>query len=315
MSIKFIGERQGSASRQNGKLTATRVLLFLVTDGENPVKILLHEDIPPVGSEHPEIPGIYAGDISSPTKKGGSAVDGGFEVTIKYTPVITKYSSTLGGTDKKPWELPPFDPSFDTREVVVPQIKAYQEGDKQFKPSKPVVHPATGEALLAETIETHGILSIKYNLKKFNLSWKKYLEGSINSRPVVFLGEPYPKYTLLLKKLNILPKPFISGNRTFYYYEMHPEIEDFRKEITRELAYLCFTHKVDGKIRPIQRKDGEIGYFDEKDTSLNVTSARYVDKSGIALPAGGTVTQDHYGEFPDLFPRDWSILMLPREKL
>jgi hypothetical protein len=315
MAITYIDERQGSASRSDNILQAARVLLYRVTDGDDPAEILLQPEIPPHGEVHPRITGIFAGDVGAPAKVGGSEVDGAFTVQVQYTANTNDISSIEFDKDTVPWQQDPRDVSFDSREIVVPQTKAYQDGDRQFEPTKPLVHPATGESLLADTVERNGLISFSYSVRRFNYDWKLSLEGTANRDDVTILGYRFPAQTLLLRSLGVTRRLYTSsGDFTDYYWEITPVFEDFKKPIKKEIALQGFTHIIDSNTQPIQLSDGEFGYFN--DPSKNVTTARFVDKSGTVLPAGtATIGDDFYEEYQDVYFASWDALDIPTQEV
>lgn len=177
MSITYKGERQGSSSRQSGQITAERNLSYFLDDATDPSQIINDSNIPTSGAFHPTITGLYAGNVDAPQKDEGSEIDGFFIVTVHYSsnPGLDMSPLSIG---EKPWKMDPTDISYTTREVESPMKKAYQDGDEQFKPTKPVIHPVTGEVLLASTIEGHGLISFTYRLKDFEYDWKRLYENT-----------------------------------------------------------------------------------------------------------------------------------------
>lgn len=315
MAIQYIDERQGSASRSGNILRATRVFLYKVTDGTDPAEILLDSNIPVHGEVHPRISGIFAGDVGAPSKVGGTEVDGAFTVQIEYTANTFEISSIDFDKDTLPWNQDPQDVSFDSREIVVPQTRAYQTGDVQFVPTKPLVHPATGESLLADTVDRNGLISFSYALRSFNYDWKLQLEGTGNKNDVTILGYRFPAKTLMLKSIGVTRRLYTSsGASSNYYWQITPVFEDFKKEIKKEIALQGFTHIDSAKVQPIQLNDGSFGFFD--DASKNITTARFVNQSGTVLPAGeSTVGDEYYDEFQDIYFTSWDALSLPTQEV
>jgi len=319
MAITYKGERQGGAERSNGKLTRFRTLLYHVTLGSNPGDILLDENIPADGSPLSGYGGYYCIGISAPQKDSGTETEGSFTVQANYSSNAADIPVQKDNTSKPPWEQKAYNVSFPGgKDIVVPMYKGYKSGDSQFNPTEPVIHPATKEPLIADMIESHGIISFNYAVKSWNYNWQRLYRNTANKNAVTIIGYNFPAYTLLLTRLGASLKTYTDATgRTSNYWEISVEFEDFGKEIKKELAlqgYYCISG---GKPHQIQFKEnattgGEYGWF-EVNASLNISTPRWVDKNGVVLPAAGTPGNDHYKTFYDIFRQDWSPLGLPKE--
>jgi hypothetical protein len=237
-----------------------------------------------------------------------------------YDAVISYQSSEDTGdlTDRsvtEPWNLPPFNISVGTRDVVVPQYRAYDDTDAQFNPSIPVIHPATKESLVVDTIEKHGIISFSYNLKQFDYDWKRKLENTVNKEAETILGYRFPAKNLLLRKIGARKKSFTnSSNTEVDFWQVDIEVEDFNKEITKEIALMGFLFLYDRgganeRIEKIQLNEGVYGWFN--DPSKEVSSPVWVSQAGDPIQEGETVYGKFYQEFPDKFQAAWNSLSLP----
>ena len=322
MAITYIQERHGKASRSNGVIRATRVLLYKVDNGSNASDIILDTNIPDDGATHPTISGIFVSNISEASKVSGDEKDGSYTVTVSYTSNTNEYPSADFDKDDDPWEQVPLEVTFDTREIVVPQVKAYTRvggviTDEQFTPTAPMEHPATGEALISETIETHSIISFKYNLKDFSYEWKRKFENTINLNSIVIMGIHFPVRSLLLRSIGVVQRPYTdSSDRQRSYYEISPVFEDFHKTISKQLALRGFTFLDSAdKIKSIQLKDGTFDTYDQFDTTFNISTPRFVSVAGAIAQKGDTIDAlNFYKEFPDKFESDWKSLNIPTGK-
>ena len=322
MSINYIGEQPGTSGRQDGKLTAERVFRYKIDDirVNDPSDIILDSNIPATNSPHPTIAGLGANGVSLREANTSNPVDG---ITGNYDAVVSYQSSEDTGdltdrTDTEPWNLPPFNISIGTRDIVVPQYKAYQEGDEQFKQSKPVVHPATQETLIVDTVEKHGVITFSYNIQKFDYDWKRKLENTVNLEAETIIGYRFPAKTLLLRKIGAVKKSYTTqagAERDFW--QVNIEIEDFGSEIKKEIALMGYLHiytdpDQNELIKEIQLKDGVFGWFNNPE--LNITTPRWVDKTGQPLQKDDSVYSEFYENYPDKFEAAWNSLSMPTQE-
>jgi len=321
MAVTYIQERQGGAERSNGKLTRFRTLLYHVTSGSNPGDILLDKNIPVDGSNMPDYPGFVCIGVSSPQRDTGNNNEGGYTVQVNYSSNAGDVPVNKENNGKPPWQQKAYNVSIGGRDIVVPMLKGYKQGDSQFNPTEPVVHPATKEQLISDMLESHGIISFNYAVKTWDYKWRRMFCNTANSKDVALLGYTFPKFTLLLSRLSATQKFYTDANgKTIPYWEVLVEFEDFYREIKKELALQGYYCVSGGNVLPIQLateglNKGQFGFFDAKRPDLNISIPRWVDKDGVVLPASGTVGEDHYKAFYDIFRQDWSCLGLPKEKV
>jgi len=311
MAIKYISELPESASRDGYRLTITRNLLYQVTGGSHPSEILSDSHIPAYSMAHPSKSGYFVKSVDEPRQTSGKSYDGAYSVAINYivASLLSSDLSVIGG-EEKPWEQGILDISYDSIDIVVPQTRFYVAGDKQFAPSGHMVHPATKEPLISDTKETHTITNIRYALKSFRYEWIRRYRGTTNSKAICIAGVTFPAWCAVINKLGASKKTFTSGSGATSYWEINVQIEDFAKDVWRKQiamqGYLCI-HS--GKVAHIQLKDGVFGNFG--DPSLNIPTPRFVSTSGVVLPAGGTVGNEHYMTVQDVYGMDWSTLSVP----
>lgn len=310
--VEFLGEQVDTASMKDGQIVPKRMFWFWIEDTltTRPSSILLNEELPKFKSVHPVFDDKYVTDYSLDMIEGDER-KGKFEVTVKYGE-LSDSKSSLTSANLKPWEKPAYNIGFGTNSIVVPQEYAYDEDDKQFEPSIPVQHPATREVLISDTIENHGIISFSYNVRKFRYSWKREYEDTVNKEAVKMLGSSFPAKTLLLRALAASQKTYVDSNGSeTEYWQVNVEIEDFHKEWSKKLALRGYTALFEDKVKNIQLKNGVFGDHDQTDTSLNITTPRFVNKSGIVLDMGNTVYDEYYDEFNDKFFKNWKSIDLP----
>ena len=314
MAITFITEMPGSASRDRGEIIITRNLKYQLTLGSDPRDIIFETTIPADGNVHPTKTGYYVNSISEPRRDSGTDYDGAYIVGVNYG-LSSKISAEIKTKDSTlpPWEQGILDISFDSIDVVVPQLKYYKTGDTRYAPTGAMMHPATQEQLISDTKETHVLMNIKFALKSFKYEWIRYYRDTTNKYVVSVGGVTYPAQVALITKITASKKKFTSGKKVYPYWEVSFQIEDYGHEITKELALQGYHCKIDGKIVNIQLKNGVFGNFN--DPSLNIPTPRYVNTSGVVLPADGTVGATHYLEVPDVFTTNWSALSIPREEV
>lgn len=311
MAIKFITEMPGSSSRSDGEITIIRNLKYQVTAGSDPRDIIFDSNIPADGTVHPAKSGYYVIGISEPRRDSGGSYDGAYLVAINYglasrlTTEMQKRDST-----KTPWDQGALEVSYDSIDVVVPQVKYYKEGDTRYNPTGAMVHPATGEALISDTKETHILTNIRFALKTFKYDWIRYYRGTTNRNSVNILGTTYPEMTALITKISATKKKFSTGLRETSYWELVFQIEDFGHPVTKTIALQGYHCKISGKIVNIQLKNGVFGNYN--DPALNIPTPRFVSKTGVVLPADGTVNDDYYLDVPDIFTTEWANLSFPK---
>ena len=318
MSIIFLGEMPGTSNRANGKRTAERIFRYSIEDQTvtDPSALPFEPEIPDTNTPHPTLTGMGANGVTF------SQISGEFKLGVFDVKVTYQDSNSTGDVvntfEDLPWNQPPFNLSFSSLEVVIPQEYAYDPEDEQFKPSIPLVHPATKEPVISDTIENHGIISFSFNLQKFDYGWKKILENTVNKEPETIIGYPFPAQTILLRKVGARKKNFTTSSGNIrYYWQIDIELEDFGKVIEKLLAlqgYLAiFTVGENSLTRRIQLQDGIFGWYDNSE--LNIDSPRWVDKSGQVLQTGDAVYDEFYQSFPDKFASSWKRLDLPRAEV
>lgn len=312
MSISFVTEMPGSASRSNGEVTIIRNLKYHVTGASDPRDILFDSHIPSDGTVHPDKAGYYVTGVSAPQRESGTNYDGAYTVAVDYgLPSKISMETKTKDSTKKPWEQGILDISFDSIDVVVPQLKYYKKNDTRDNPTGAMIHPATGEQLISDTKETHTLTNIKYALKSFRYGWIRDYRGTTNLAAVCILGAPIPAKNAIITKFSAAKKKFTDGRKEIFYWEIDLQIEDFGHEVTKSIALQGYHCKINKKITNIQLKNGVFGNFN--DPSLNIPTPRFVDVDGVVLPAGGNVIDRHYLETPDIFTTNWHALNVPRD--
>lgn len=310
--IEYLGEQPDTGRMKDGIIIPERKFWYFIDDitHDRPSSILLDSNLPPFKQVHPVFEGRYVTDYSLDQIEGDER-KGKFEVVVKYGE-LSQSRDSVSSSAKEPWNKGPFNVSFGSLAMVVPQERAYAEDDVQFEPSIPVQHPATREILITDTVETHGIINFSFNLRNFRYSWKREFEDTINKSDIKILGIQFPKKTLVLKSISPSRKVYVdaNGNET-EYWQVDVEIEDYHKEVKKELALRGYTAIFDDKVKNIQLLDGVFGDHNQADPSLNITTPRFVNKSGIVLGQWETVYDEYYEEFPDKFSKDWRTLDLP----
>jgi len=314
MSITYIKELPGGSERSDGKTILIRHMLYQVDGGSDPRDILFSTEIPGDGMTHPDYSGYYAIGVSSPSLKSGDSSKGMYDVAVKYGPASLVPFENKDKADKGLTEQGARDLTFTAREVVVPQLFAYKENDVQFKPTKPLIHPLTGEQLVADTVEKHGIISFNYVVKTFKYSWIRRFTGTCNAAAITIAGIPIPQYHAQLIELSASRKAIATTKSgTQYVWGVNVKIEDYYREITKQLALMGYLMCKGGKNYPIQLKNGGYDFFDAAHPEYNITTPRLVSKtSGLPMAAGYSGSfDDYYDTFDDVFTADWSALCLP----
>jgi hypothetical protein len=316
MSVTYSGELPGSFNYQDGSgYIYTRKFLYLLTPGSFPDDISTDSNLPKPNDAHPRHVDYTVKTISEPTFQEGKepAADGSYVVTVSYKRE-SDTADPIGAI--LPWNLDPYNISYDTKIIVVPQEKAYQSGDDQFVPSLPVAHPVTKEPILIETDNSIGIIRFSYNLRNFNYEWKREFEGTINSSGQYLLGDKFQAKNLILKSLSATYRNTEMNNGdTVYYYEIAVEFEDLGKEYDQLVALRGFMMRDSGEVANIQLQEGVYGSFDQTDRSLDIQSMVYVDGStGSPAQLGSTISDSYYYSFPARFGKNWGALSLPKSK-
>ena len=316
--IIFSKELPGSAARNDGKITLTRTLQYQVTTGSDPSNILFDSHIPGDGLAYPTVAGYYVNGVSAPSRISGDPSNSTYNVGINYGEAFSIPLYWGNKPEKGLTEQGARDLEYDCRDVVVPQLKAYQEGDTQFAPSKPLVHPITREEIVSDTVEKHTVISFHYPLKSFKKEWIRRFNGTMNENDITIAGNSYPANTTQIIALGAFRKAVsTTKSGTIFIWDVHVKLEDYGHVISKDLALRGFRMATGGKIYNIRLKNGVFGYFDAAHPEWNITSPQLVSKTtGQPLPANYTGSfDDYYDNFDDVFTADWPPLCFPAEEI
>jgi len=311
MTIEYINEQAGSFNYGSSGYTYLRKFLYLLKPGDFPDDISSDSNLPKPNEAHPRHADYIVTSIGDPTIGEGfeTSGDGSWVVEVTYTKSSTADDPT---GEIFPWNLPPYGISYDTKTVVEAQDKAYQDGDTQFNPTKPVVHPITKEPILPQKDVSHGIIKFSYNLRNFDYSWKQEFEGTINSEGVTILNISFEEKFLVLQSISAtLEQTTMASGNEVEYYAVTVEIEDLRKEYDKLVALRGFMMKAGSGVANIQLQKGVYGNFDQTKRDLDIGSMVYVSSAGSPAQTSTHIDDNYYASFPAKFPKSWGALNLP----
>ena len=216
-----------------------------------------------------------------------------------------------GGKNVKTWST--------SKYVTVPFLKAYQDGDKKGFPTLDVIHPYTGEKIIAETTEKHVIEHFSYEVREFDSAIGVGLEGTTNKAGLWVLNKHFPAGFAVIDEISAEQKIEVSDTGTEKIkYQVHVAIERLpQSALDYKLAYrgyLCRDLERNA-FGYAQIQEGEYGIFNSEDHSLDVTTPQWINgETGEILQQGEAVTDDYYGTFPQIFAENWSVINLPERK-
>ena len=206
----------------------------------------------------------------------------------------------------EPWDLPPYNVSYNPigREIVAD--KAYKDGDDQGLPTVPVINKA--EDPYDPTItkqEFNGIVSFTYNLRDFKFEWiPKYID-TINADPITILDINIDSEHARIHSIGA--KQVATKNSSDFdivYWSVDISIEVSNKKIQKEILEAGFNQIVAGvktKIT-ITDDDGEQAYPSMPQT---------LDADGAKLAVGEDAI---YTPFKINYPANWSTLAIPKAR-
>lgn len=236
MAITYLGKKTGDAQRGGFSITgASQILLYLVDDGEDVTKVLGQPEIPAYHSAHPFAPNLVCTDVSV-SKVDGSETKHTHEVTASYSEQ-DKATVEPSDSETKPWELPVTNFSILPVDNVVPFEKAYQNGDVNGAPTKPVLSSAKTPINIS-TNKANLMIHFAYNLQDVRDIWVVEYHNTVNQDNILVTNIYIPKKLGLLRTWKpTLKKDYDSdGEPKWTYYVIDVEIEINLEGWTRSVA-------------------------------------------------------------------------------
>lgn len=189
-TITYIGELAETGSTTPTVVTSTRTFLFASEDATF-WDILRQEELPNDAQAHPVILNarcIRRTPTAMEDEKGTV-----WKVACEYSTQQSDSGYSTGDTDKDPWDLPPYNISYDTFLVEEGLFYAYKAGDANYVPSVPIVNKA-GQLFSSRptTIYSMPLMRFSYNIQlsaaKSLVTYIQKYYGSVNKDPRTILG-------------------------------------------------------------------------------------------------------------------------------
>lgn len=213
------------------------------------------------------------------------------------------------GDNEDPTKQPPeIDYDFDIQQIVAD--KAYNSGDAQGTPTKPVQNSALDPfdpPLMRDRARM--IISVSYNVRTFDPNTAANFQDTVNNSQITVAGIKIGYLEGRLKK--IVPKKKFDS-KGVEYWNIKAEIlidrETHRHRVLDQgYAYWDGGNKLYFSMSDI---DSDISPGSAKDTQVN--DPQKLDGDGGKLPGGKTATPV-YLTYCCYFPRNWSTLGLPEK--
>lgn len=315
MSITYKGVLNGPyQSSRDGGVTSSRVLVFYFNAAESAVEVAQQTEIPDTGTAHPDDAALLLSDISiSEPKEGDGIKSGKYEVTLNYVRPASGQANTVQDKSVAPWERPPFDISVSPKEVVQAFVKAYDTGDVNGTPTKPVLNPA-GDPYEDSTATQNTALRFSYYLEDFYPYWSELYSDTINADDIQVCDIGVPAKRGLLRGLSFAPQREYDaeGALLYEFVRVDAEIEISKREWSREilargLYYLDGTNKI--RIHVSQSGATYGAPADCGDKPIPVDEPQKLTAAGALYPA--TATGGYYQTFNDKFAANWGPMGFP----
>jgi len=306
-------------------------LKFGVDNGEDPLLILQHPEIPPPQSVHPDLPILRRADVNITKGEGSDRKAMTYIATVNYTIPENSGGGETANKQTPPWKRGVFNPSLFSVPRQVPLEKAYKiEGgrvkDAQYAPSVPVTNSA-GMPLNATTIKEITHWSFSYYVEHFRASWIEKFKNTVNDESVMLAGLGINSNCALIKSLKVTPKIDYDekGDVMYEYFQIDIEFilsgTGFQREMADTGIHFLYNNK---PVRIYHSSDGVggvMGYGAKKqllDDGANPENISPVD-TAITLDGNGNISIDSqtgmfkpvYLSFPDKFPANWKPLGIP----
>ena len=253
-----------------------------------------HEDMPQIGDEHDQDANAHVIDVSiDPAKPEGDRLN--WVAVVSY--IISDRYYEMRYQD--PTEEPP-QFRFGFAQYSHELVKAYQDGDDQGEPTKPVQNSA-GQTFESPPVVEHSNMLLQVDLNWRDLNPQRLLQfnNTVNSNAMTIAGIPVTAKQAFMRDLAATKKWDTNGEA---YWEMSMEIE-FNLENHQVKVLDTGLYQITGtgankKLIPI--KDG-----DDRDMAIGV-NLNGIDGTPLgANEDAATIDFDAY------FAKDWSGLPIP----
>ena len=330
--ITFIGHKHGAAGVDKGlKVSHARKFIFHFNGGESGVAVLNRTELPEINDSSPDDATLKVSSISvSEPMEGDGVKSGKYEVTVTYSRTGAGGASSDKGTAVvPPWEMPPYDISFNTSEYVMAFQKAYDltKPDVNGVPTIPVLNSA-GDPFEDSMVENNVIMKFSYNLQTFNPNWLLLYVNRVNKDAETVLDIGLPARHCRIKTLSASKQKQFNpkGELLYEYWVVGVEIEISPKPMHREIMERgLFFKNSTGKYRIFIRTDSDphntgINFGKKEDMGTDPSPCdepqRLTDSGGLLDNTGcanNTVTI--YKSYHDKYELSWSPLNLPKSSL
>lgn len=314
MSIERRGSIDQSITLNGEKKRAKRNIIYFCSAGEPLSDVISQKDFPVLGSEFPEVPGLYCSEIILHPERDGKKV----KVTAECT-----YSErdgngvnvVLGGMD--------YGKAFQFRvspvETKVPFLFSYDTVDSEGHPTTPVCSSA-GEFFNLETTAITMLLRFSYYIRSFEPEWILNLTDTTNRKAVRVCGIGIKEGCGLLRSISA--ETAENKGKTVIQVNIELEVNPsgFRRSVPNR-GYFCLSDGVYTRIcsgisqytntmyyAPLEKL---ISVRKEETPILPVDEPAWLDNTGKVRSSQTMMKKPPILTFQEKRSTDWSILSLP----